>query len=106
MPSFNYLSTAILLAASAFAVPHTGHTLERRAQQYGVVITSCTTPNVVAVTFDDGPYIYTESVLDKLKAAGQRATFFVNGQNYDSIYNYGPTLKRMIAEGHQIGSHT
>lgn len=59
-----------------------------------------------AVSFDDGPYQYTEAVLDKFKAAGQHATFFVNGQNYGNIYSYNSTLKRMISEGHQIGSHT
>jgi len=29
------------------------------------------------VTFDDGPYIYTAKILDSLKAAGAKATFFV-----------------------------
>jgi peptidoglycan/xylan/chitin deacetylase (PgdA/CDA1 family) len=101
MPSLKSLATSALFAASVF-----GSVLDKRAQQYGVVITACTTPGVVAVSFDDGPSIYTESVLDKFKAAGQRATFFVNGLNYGSIYDYGSTLKRMVAEGHQIGSHT
>jgi peptidoglycan/xylan/chitin deacetylase (PgdA/CDA1 family) len=72
----------------------------------GTIYTACTVPGVVAISFDDGPYIYTDSILDQLKAAGQSATFFVNGQNWGSIYDYGPTLKRMVNEGHQIGSHT
>jgi peptidoglycan/xylan/chitin deacetylase (PgdA/CDA1 family) len=45
-------------------------------------------------------------VLSQLDAAGHKATFFMNGQNYDSIYNYEPQLLQMIAEGHQIGAHT
>jgi peptidoglycan/xylan/chitin deacetylase (PgdA/CDA1 family) len=49
---------------------------------------------------------YTANVLQQLDAAGHKATFFMNGQNYDSIYNYQPQLQQMIAEGHQIGAHT
>jgi len=72
----------------------------------GVIINSCTVKGTVALTFDDGPYIYTANVLQQLDAAGHKATFFMNGQNYDSIYNYEPQLQQMIAEGHQIGAHT
>jgi len=72
----------------------------------GTIWTACTTPGVVALTFDDGPYIYTQSIVDQLTAAGQRATFFQNGQNWDSIYNYNSTLQSMISGGHQIASHT
>jgi len=72
----------------------------------GTIWTSCVTPGVVALTFDDGPYIYTQEIVDQLTAAGQRATFFQNGQNWDSIYNYNSTLQSMIAGGHQIASHT
>jgi peptidoglycan/xylan/chitin deacetylase (PgdA/CDA1 family) len=35
--------------------------------------------NAVALTFDDGPGPYTEQVLDDLRAAGARATFFLVG---------------------------
>ena len=34
------------------------------------------------------------------------ATFFLNGQNWASIYDYTSTVQRMNNEGHQIGSHT
>ncbi|KAF2670004.1 glycoside hydrolase/deacetylase [Microthyrium microscopicum] len=79
---------------------------------YGVVITHCTTPGKVALTFDDGPYLYTTQILDTLKAAGVKATFFVvaiNGGKGEidlSSSGYSPILQRMIADGHQIGSHT
>jgi len=72
----------------------------------GTIYTSCVTPGDIALTFDDGPYIYTQSIVDQLTAAGHQVTFFQNGQNWDSIYNYNDTLKSMIAGGHQIGSHT
>ncbi|KAH8653566.1 hypothetical protein BX600DRAFT_471181 [Xylariales sp. PMI_506] len=73
---------------------------------YGSLITGCTQPGVVALTFDDGPAEDTATVLDKLKAAGQRATFFINGDNYEYIYDYNSTVQRYITDGHQIGSHT
>jgi len=74
------------------------------------LIQSCTQPNTIALTFDDGPFQYTNELLDTLKAANIHATFFINGQNY------WPELKddkekqavigRAAAEGHQIASHT
>ncbi|KAF2671715.1 glycoside hydrolase/deacetylase [Microthyrium microscopicum] len=94
-------SSAIFSAVSA----HPGH-LGKRAEPFGQVITSCTVPTTVALTFDDGPHTYTEELLDKLKVAGFRATFFVNGNNYGKIEDHASTLKRMITEKHQVGSHT
>jgi hypothetical protein len=72
----------------------------------GTPIRSCTVPGAVALTFDDGPYIYTEQVLDTLAAAGIKATFFVNGHNLGDIYDYATTIQRMVNDGHQVGSHT
>lgn len=60
----------------------------------------------MALTFDDGPAQYTEELLTTLKNAGHKATFFLNGNNYGYIYDYNSTVKRMINEGHQVGSHT
>lgn len=48
----------------------------------GQVITSCTVPGTVALTFDDGPFDYTNKAMNLLKAAGFHATFFLNGDNY------------------------
>jgi hypothetical protein len=74
-------------------------------------IYSCTTPNVVALTYDDGPYIYTAQLLDTLKQYGFTATFFVTGNNLgkgsiDTTAPWPALLRRMVAEGHQIASHT
>ncbi|KAI5797885.1 hypothetical protein DFH27DRAFT_483360 [Peziza echinospora] len=80
------------------------------AVPYGVNLVSCTQPNTVAITFDDGPYIYTETLLNIFRDAGAKATFFVNGANWGAPINTDTgkqaLLRRMIAEGHQIGSHT
>jgi peptidoglycan/xylan/chitin deacetylase (PgdA/CDA1 family) len=64
----------------------------------------------VALTFDDGPHVYTSDLLDLLKSNGVVATFFVNGQNWgdDTINSATKSalIRRMIADGHQVGSHT
>ncbi|ORX76545.1 glycoside hydrolase/deacetylase [Anaeromyces robustus] len=76
----------------------------------GVRIESCTEPNTIALTFDDGPYEYTSELMDTLKAAGIRATFFVNGFNYWKDLPENKEKQqiwvRATQEGHQIASHT
>lgn len=89
------------LVAGAFASPVSN--IEPR--QAGAIF-ACTQPGTVAITFDDGPYIFTASVLDKLRDAGIKATFFVNGQNWANIYDNAGLVQRMVNEGHQVGSHT
>ena len=79
---------------------------------YGVNIRDCSVSGKVALTFDDGPYIYTTELLDLLNRNKVQATFFIVGNNAgkgqinDPKSGYGPIIKRMIAEGHQVGSHS
>ena len=67
------------------------------------------TPNVgddkvIALTFDDGPWPKTTSeILDVLKENGAKATFFEIG---NQVAENADVVKRIHAEGHQIGSHT
>lgn len=57
----------------------------------------------IALTFDDGPdFNYTPKILDVLKKYNVKATFFVVGTQ---IQKYPATFRRMIQEGHEIGSH-
>lgn len=63
----------------------------------------CAQTACVALTFDDGPGEYTQRLLDELAQQHAPATFFVLGKN---VKKYPKTLQRMVAEGHQIGSHT
>ena len=59
---------------------------------------------VVALTYDDGPNPpYTERLLDVLAKHNVKATFFVIGNR---IERHPETVRRIIAEGHQIGNHT
>ncbi|KAK0609474.1 carbohydrate esterase family 4 protein, partial [Immersiella caudata] len=79
---------------------------------YGVDISHCSVRGKVALTFDDGPYIYTPELLDTLKSNSVPATFFIVGNNAgkgqvsDPKSGYTPIIRRMIADGHQVGSHT
>ncbi|KAJ7075190.1 carbohydrate esterase family 4 protein [Mycena belliarum] len=72
------------------------------------VIESCVQPNTVAMTFDDGPYIYQTVVSDVLTKYNVTGTFFVNGDNYDCIYDSDVVdrLRYTFMAGHQIASHT
>ena len=58
----------------------------------------------VALTFDDGPHPErTPAVLDLLAQHGQRATFFVIGEN---VRRYPALVRRIVAEGHALGLHS
>ncbi len=58
----------------------------------------------VFLTFDDGPSkIYTPDILDILKKARIKASFFVCGKNLECYPEIG---KRIAKEGHLIGNHT
>jgi chitooligosaccharide deacetylase len=60
---------------------------------------------VVALTFDDGPSEWTDAILDHLAAHDGRATFFVLGSAIDGDERRR-TLRRTVAEGHELGNHT
>lgn len=60
-------------------------------------------PSGVALTFDDGPSEDTPALLDLLKSEGVKATFFLIG---GQIEKYPEVVKRIAAEGHQLGNHT
>ena len=61
-------------------------------------------PHQVALTFDDGPDPeWTPEVLDILKAANVKAAFFLVGANAEK---YPGLVRRIVAEGHEIGNHT
>lgn len=77
-------------------------------RQNANVIYSCTQPNMVALTFDDGPYIWGSEVSDILTQHNATGTFFYNGNNWDCIYdsNIIATVQHVYNAGHMIASHT
>ncbi|OKI73922.1 bifunctional polysaccharide deacetylase/glycosyltransferase family 2 protein [Micromonospora sp. CB01531] len=61
-------------------------------------------PRTLALTFDDGPDPrWTPQVLDVLRRHHARATFFVVGAR---VNEHPELVRRILAEGHEIGSHT
>lgn len=58
---------------------------------------------LIALTFDDGPSAYTNTLLDGLVARGVKVTFFMLGQ---CAKYYPNTVRRVYDEGHQIAQHT
>lgn len=64
----------------------------------------CTIAKCVALTFDGGPSEPTPRLLDVLKQEKVHATFFLQGVGH--VAKYPDTVRRMAAEGHEIGNHT
>ncbi|AGM25071.1 polysaccharide deacetylase family protein [Spiroplasma chrysopicola] len=68
-----------------------------------------TKEKVVMLTFDDGPGLADEKILDILKSEKVKATFFQTGVNL-ALYNRETEIKeilnRMIKEGHALGNHS
>jgi len=58
----------------------------------------------IALTFDDGPDpVWTPRILDVLRRNHVHATFFVVGTE---VVDHPELVRRIVAEGHQIGIHT
>jgi peptidoglycan-N-acetylglucosamine deacetylase len=69
-----------------------------RVARYG------SSPNEVAITFDDGPDPdWTPKILDVLKREHAPATFFLIGIQADK---FSEIASRIYREGHEIGNHT
>lgn len=63
----------------------------------------------MALTFDDGPWLFTSELLDILSNRGVKATFYITGNNLGKGMidtTWRSVLERMYAEGHQLASHT
>lgn len=61
-------------------------------------------PTQVALSFDDGPDPkWTPQILDILKEQGVKASFFLVGGKAE---DHPELVRRMVAEGHEIGVHT
>lgn len=68
------------------------------------LVTRSMPERTIALTFDDGPDPrWTPQVLDVLRRHGAHATFFVVGARVNA---HPELVRRILAEGHEIGSHT
>lgn len=57
----------------------------------------------VYLTFDDGPSIYTDEILDILDEYDVKATFFVVGKDSDRARE---AMQEIVARGHTLGMHS
>ncbi|KAJ4233045.1 hypothetical protein NW759_001828 [Fusarium solani] len=79
---------------------------------YGEAINRCSRNGDIALTYDDGPFTYTEDLLDLLQEYNARATFYITGRNIgkgainDPDTAWPTLIRRMIKDGHQVASHT
>jgi peptidoglycan/xylan/chitin deacetylase (PgdA/CDA1 family) len=69
----------------------------------GLVANGSRERKVVALTFDDGPSDYTPGFLDVLRDKGVEGTFFEIGQE---MPGREATMRRVLAEGSELGDHT
>jgi peptidoglycan/xylan/chitin deacetylase (PgdA/CDA1 family) len=58
---------------------------------------------VVHLTFDDGPNLHTDLLLDRLAALHVKAIFFVMGER---VPGREATIRREVAEGHSVQNHS
>ena len=58
---------------------------------------------MVALTFDDGPGVYTDDIVDCLNKYGGHATFFVVGNR---VNTYKKQLNYAYDSGNEIANHT
>ncbi|KAL2677308.1 hypothetical protein Neosp_011077 [[Neocosmospora] mangrovei] len=79
---------------------------------YGEGINRCSRNGDIALTYDDGPFTYTEDLLDLLQEYNAKATFYITGRNLgkgainDPDTAWPALIRRMIRDGHQVASHT
>lgn len=74
------------------------------------IITKCTKPKTLALTYDDGPSEFTPMLLDVLDDHNAKATFFVggniNGKGSIDEQKWTTIIRDAFQRGHQIGTHT
>ncbi|MDP3025345.1 MAG: polysaccharide deacetylase family protein [candidate division Zixibacteria bacterium] len=88
------------LGITAFSVFFDQAVIVRKGTVYRVRVPE----KVVALTFDDGPSPeWTPKILDELKKAGVKATFFMIGKY---VEKYPQIARRVTEEGHDIGNHS
>lgn len=89
-----------MLSIAAFCIFFDEAVIVRKETTYHVL----TSDKLVALTFDDGPsLLWTPRILEKLKKAGIKATFFMLGEH---VQRYPEIARQVSDQGHEIGNHT
>ena len=91
--------SVITVGVLAFCLFFDQATLVRK----GTIFRVKTKKKKIAITFDDGPSeIWTPKILDELKKAEVKATFFMIGAH---VQKFPQIARRVAQEGHTIGNH-
>ncbi|MBZ9686294.1 polysaccharide deacetylase [Clostridium estertheticum] len=96
------LTRIIALSLVVFSI-FTNYSFLGSPNALAVDLPSKETEKIIYLTFDDGPSVLTNKVLDILKENNVKATFFIIG---NQIKGQEAVVKRMYNEGHSIGLHT
>lgn len=80
-----------------------GHAPKYRPPTMAKGSSDCARVKCIALTFDDGPSIHTEKLLNTLKQYQAHASFFLIGKE---IAAYTSLVKRMNDEGHTVANHS
>jgi peptidoglycan/xylan/chitin deacetylase (PgdA/CDA1 family) len=66
----------------------------------------CITPGKIALTYDDGPNLFTKEFITSISKE-YRVTFFMNGWNYENtqMAPWHQIIKLAYERGHEIGNH-
>lgn len=94
---------ALLLLAAPVAADSQSDTRLALFQQNTIFRSGLPRAHVIALTFDDGPNSHTGEVLDALKEAGIKATFFIVG---NQAHRHPEMLARIAREGHLLANHS
>ena len=62
-----------------------------------------TKEKVVALTFDDGPGMHTDEILNVLQEKDVKATFYLTGKEIEENLDDAKTI---VQAGHEVGNHT
>lgn len=96
---FALIALALTLPVLWFGVP-----LILRRWQVRRLTSYCAAHRVIVLTYDDGPSPETTTALaDLLARRGAAASFFMIGAR---AANHPSLVARLLAEGHEVGSHT
>ena len=95
--------TALFITFTFSQNVHGGDLLSESCINLPQVNDQGTGEKVIYLTFDDGPSVTTNKILDILKEKNVKATFFLIGNQIDGFED---TVKRMAKEGHSTGLHT
>ncbi|MDO5684004.1 MAG: polysaccharide deacetylase family protein [Propionibacteriaceae bacterium] len=91
----------IVTQSAATTTPVTRDPAPARSQPGGRV--DCSVQRCVALTYDDGPGVHTNRLLDTLGRNDAKATFFLVG---DRVPANAATVRRMRDMGMEIGNHS